>query len=258
MTSPILEQPVLVKNFECDFNHRWKPASFFQHLTEVAAVNAAALGFGFKDLQAHNSFWVLSRFKIKFFGFPTTGEQIIIRTWPKTIQQKLFYVRDFEVVDSGGDLLAVATSAWLVVDAASRRLLSPQVQYLDLPSLPDRHGLNEPLEKIGLNQVGAEQLQVRATYSTIDVLGHVNNSRYVEWICDTIPLEVHRGQQLDWIQINYDREVQPGDQVSLLVASPASQPGRWTVEGINRTNDTRAFEAVLQWQQKLNLESPSE
>jgi medium-chain acyl-[acyl-carrier-protein] hydrolase len=247
-----LEQSVLVKNFECDLQHRWKPASFFQHLTEAAGLHAKILGCGYEAMLAQNLFWVLSRIKIKFISFPTTGDQVTIRTWPKTIQQKLFYIRDFEILDAEGQPLALATSAWLVVDAASRRLLPPQSLQINLPALSDRIGLAGPLEKIGLSQTGMEQLQAQATYSTIDVLGHVNNSRYVEWICDAIPLDVHRQKQLDWIQVNYDREVQPGDQVSLLVESPSTQPDRWTVEGINRTSDSRAFEAALQWRENQN------
>ena len=37
MTSAYLEQPDLVKSSNVILHHRWKPTSFFQHLTEIAA-----------------------------------------------------------------------------------------------------------------------------------------------------------------------------------------------------------------------------
>lgn len=244
---PIFEQTVRVNTFECDFNQRWKPAAFFQHLTEAAGVHAALLGVGLDAMLARNLFWVHSRMKIKFLGFPRAGEPVTIRTWPKTIQQKLFYIRDFEILDAAGDRLAAATSAWLVIDATSRRMLPPQSLSFDLPTLPTRAGLDEPLEKIAAPADGQERLSVQAAYSAVDMLGHVNNSRYVEWICDAFPLEAYRKSSLEWLQINYDREIRPGETAALLTRESPETPGLWTVEGVNRSNDTRAFESALQW-----------
>lgn len=248
MTLLPYEQVIVIKTFECDFNHHWKPASFLQHMTEAAGVHAATLGFGYSEMQAQGLFWVLSRIKIKFFRFPAGGEQIILRTWPKTIQQKLFYIRDFEILADDNRLLAASTSAWLVVDADSRRLVPPGVRSLNLPALPEKHGLDDSLDKIPLNGDAREALQIQAGYSSTDVLGHVNNSRYAEWICDSLPMEYFQHNQLDWLQINYDREVLPGDQVSIRV-SPFSlnQTLTWYLEGINSSRDTRAFEASLQF-----------
>lgn len=246
---PIHEVTFKVNTFECDFNHRLKPAAFFQRLTETAGEHAARLGFGYEAMQNRGYFWVLARMKVKFLRFPQGGETAIIRTWPKTIQQKLFYVRDFQVLDSGETPLALATSAWLVVDAVQRRMVPPQAARLDLPGLPDRAGLDEPLEKIGLKGSGTEVLRRRAGYSAVDVLGHVNNSRYVESICDAFPLEHYRHNTLDWLQVNYDHEVQPEEEVAVLVEQSAADAGLWTVEGLNRSNGTRAFEAALHWRE---------
>jgi hypothetical protein len=43
----LLLQPTLrINSFECDLNRRWKPAAFFQHLTEAAGQHAERLGCG--------------------------------------------------------------------------------------------------------------------------------------------------------------------------------------------------------------------
>ena len=249
MSEPIsiYETHLRVNTFECDLNRRWKPAAFFQHLTEIAGLHATQLGWGFDAMYAQNLFWVHARMKIQFFRFPGAGEPITIHTWPKTIQQKLFYIRDFRILDASGARIAAATSAWLVMNASTRRLVTPQALELNLPTLPDQIGLEEPLEKLAVDSGGAERLRVQAGYSAVDILGHVNNSRYVEWICDSFPVEMYREQRLDWIQVNYDREIRPGDEVRMLAKQSAAQPGLWTVEGINHSNDTRAFESAIQW-----------
>ncbi|HOJ00896.1 MAG TPA: thioesterase [Anaerolineaceae bacterium] len=243
----LYESQERVCTFECDFQRRWKPAAMFQHLTEAATSHSEQLGAGFDVMLSQNLFWVHSRMKLLFVAFPKAGDEIIIRTWPKTIQQKLFYIRDFEVLTSSGQPLALATSAWLVIDATRRRMIPPRSLDIDLPSLPDKSGLDEPLEKLGLDDDGEERLRVRAGYSVVDMLGHVNNSRYIEWICDAFPMEMYERNTLDWIQINYDREVRPGEEVGLLVKEQAGENAVWQVVGNNHSNGTLAFEALLHW-----------
>lgn len=239
---------IQINAYECDFNQALKPYAFFQHLSQVAGVHATQLGVGFEAFQARNLFWVHSRMKIRFLRFPRLGDVITVRTWPKTIQQKLFFIRDFEILDSDGQHLAAATSAWLIIDATTRRLVPPRSIELSLPTRSDRSGLDEPLERLHLADNGEERLRVRAGYSAVDPLGHVNNSRYVEWICDSFPIETFRRHKLDWLQINYDHEVLPGEEVAVLANPVAEESGLWALAGQNRSNGTRAFEAALRWQ----------
>ena len=244
---PVYEETLRVAGYECDFNHELKPAAFFRYLTEAAGVHAEHLGAGFEEMFTRNLFWVHSRMKIKFYSFPHVGETITLRTWPKTIQQKLFFIRDFEVLDSAGKRLAAATSAWLVIDAATRRMVPSQSANINLPGNPDRIGLDEPLEKLGLAKNGEERLRVRAGYSAVDVLNHVNNSRYVEWICDAFSPETFTEHKLDWLQINYDHETRPGEDVSILLNKVENDASLWALEGINLSTGKRAFESVLRW-----------
>lgn len=243
----ILERVEKIRGYECDFQQQLRTAVLFQYLTELAGVHADQLGVGFKDLLERNYYWVDSRMKIKFFDIPGYRDEIIIRTWPKTIQQKLFFIRDFEIFSSSGKKLAAATSAWLIIDASTRRLVPTASARLDLPSLPERQALDEPLEKLGLNGSGEERMRLKASYSMVDLQGHVNNSRYAEWISDCFPLDIYRSQRLDWIQINYNHEILPGEQVSLLVDQSLPDTNYFTVEGINRSRQAQSFECALHW-----------
>jgi medium-chain acyl-[acyl-carrier-protein] hydrolase len=243
----IFETAFRINSFECDINRRWKPAAFFQHLTEAAGRHADLLGCGFETMFAQNLYWVHARMKIKFLRFPQDGEQITIATWPKTIQQKLFFIRDYEIHAVDGSLLAAASSAWLVIDATSRRMVPPQTTNLNLPCLPEKTGLDEPLERLVVPGGGEEQIKIMAGYSAVDMLEHVNNSRYVEWICDVFPLETHRQNNLEWMQINYEKEVRPGDEVSVCQHRLDGDSTLWAISGQNRTTGTRAFEARGKW-----------
>lgn len=245
----IFENTDRINSYDCDINGNWKPAAFFQYMTEAAHKHASRLGVGYPEMIQRNLSWVLTRLKIKFLRFPQIDEVITIRTWPKTIQQKLFFIRDFEIIDSANHLLAQASSAWLIINVNTRRLVPPRSIEFELPELENRHGLNETLEKLDLEPDGEERLVVHAGYSSVDIVGHTNNSRYVEWVCDDFPITTYQEQQLDWIQVNYIHEVLPGEQVSIR-ANQIDNAGTWGIQGINRNNQTVAFESALRWKER--------
>jgi medium-chain acyl-[acyl-carrier-protein] hydrolase len=245
---PIYEQELRINAFECDYTHYWKPSAAYQHLTEIAGIHAEYLGVGYEAMLKKNYFWVLSRMKIQFHQYPKHGEIIRVRTWPKTIQQKLFFIRDFEVENLAGQLLASASSAWLVIDTKTRRMIPTTRLDLDLPNIPDRRAIDEPLDKITVPEKTVEQFHATADYSDLDILGHVNNGRYVEWIADSFDLEVYKSKRPASIQVNYISEVKPAEKVSIRTAN--SNDSCSVIEGLNLNQNTRAFEAQMEWMAK--------
>ena len=247
--NPTYTETFAVPTYECDANLRWKPSAFLQHMTAAANKHIDLLGEGYQALLDQGLVWVLSRMKFQFLRFPRVEDQITIRTWPKTIQQKLFFIRDYEILSAQGELLTVATSAWLMMNMQTRRLVPPSALRLNLPQNPDRQALAEPLEKLIPPADGEERLRLRTGYSAIDVVGHVNNARYIEWICDAFPTPWHKGHSLETLQINYDRKIHPEDEVVVRVASLDGQPGAFALSGQNLTQSSEAFTAAVRWKE---------
>jgi len=237
----IWSETTTVKACDTDLNRRWKPACFFQAMQQVATRHAASWGYDYDSLLAAGQVWILSRLRIRFDRFPVDDETVSIRTWPKGIQRRVFFVRDFEFRGRDGGSLAVATSAWLLMDPAERRLLSPRSLAQGVPVAEGLSALDEPLEKLAAPDDLPERGKVYAGYSAVDMLGHVNNARYVEWACDSLPIELFRSGRLRRLQVNYLHEVRPGERVALHAGE---REGVWQVYGLNLDRGQRAFEAL--------------
>ena len=243
-------ESVTVRAYDCDFLDRWKPVSMLQSMQEIANKHATSLGLGFDEMTAQNQAWVLSRMKIRFFNQPLNGETIIIKTFPKGIQQKIFFTRDFQLTNAAGELVAAATTAWLVIDYQARRMLLPSALSINLPHSPGLVGLDESLEKINLPAPMNDLWNVVASYSTLDVMGHVNNTRYIEWATDCFSIEHFQAHKLEWMQLNYTNEVKPGEQVLLASAAKPGDNLTWYVQGTNQAKNNRSFEAALGWSRR--------
>ena len=236
-----------VKTYETDFQRRWKPACFFQAMQEAAAHHASHLGFDHKDMIAKDRVWILSRVRIRIHAYPMYDDLVKIETWPKGFQQRLLFMRDFMITGSNGNLFAEASTAWLLVAPSSRRILPPNSLDGNLPDNGGRAALVEPLDK--LNPPGdLPQRQVfSAGYSAIDLMGHVNNARYLDWISDAFSMEEHAARPLAELQINYTSEVLPGEQVAIQAGPREEEPGQWWAQGMHQATGTRAFEVLLKF-----------
>jgi acyl-CoA thioesterase FadM len=247
-----------VKAYECDFRGCWKPAVFLQAMQEAAANHAAHLGVGYRQLIERDMAWVLSRVKIQFLDYPRMGEEVVLRTWPRGVQQKLFFTREFEIASAEGRPLALATTGWVLIQPAQRRILPPSAlasaQASALP-LRDVGALDELLEKIAVPAGLPELGTFEASYNAVDVMGHANSARYIEWLEDCFPFAEHRRRRLDWIQLNFSNEVKPGERM-LISAGPepvGNGEARWFGQGSILPGGTRAFDAAFGWRP----ESPS-
>lgn len=245
--STIWKTETQVKTYQTDFLQQWKPAHFFQAMQEAAANHASHLGFDYRDMLANDKVWILSRMKIRFNKMPTVGQKVFIETWPKGIQQKVFFMRDFFFTGEDGQQFAAATSAWLLISPTARRMLLPHSLNGSLPDNNGRFALDETLDRISPAQDLEERLVVEARYSAVDMMGHVNNTRYIEWLCDCFSLEEMGQRGFSWLQINYVNEVRPGERVAISVGP--KQPGAevWVAHGNNLTSGVRAFEAEFAW-----------
>jgi acyl-ACP thioesterase len=244
---PIWQEKIIVQPFETDFQGRWKPHCFFQTMQQAATSHATHLGLGYHAMLESEMVWLLARLKLRFLRIPLLGEEVTIQTWPRGLQQKIFFMRDFFFFDEQSEKIAAASSAWLLVHASERRILKPDVTLpAELPDQSGRLALDETLEKIDLPEGMAEKYTLEARYSDTDLMQHVNNARYIEWVTDCFSLSEHRTHDLDWIQINYASEVKPGERVSIRLGENQDR-SVFVVQGINLTSGARAFEAAIAW-----------
>lgn len=239
----IWQETIEVRTYETDFQGVWKPAAFFRAMEEATVHHAAALKTDYLTLRPHHLAWVLARNKIKFFHFPVAGTRVVVKTWPKGIQQKIFGMRDYSLSAEDGQPFALATSAWLIIDTDTRRFARLNQLPNQLPTNEGLSALDEILDKMSHPTEMRVLNTFQARYSSLDLMGHVNNTHYVDWIFDSFPTDQIRGKKLDWLQINFSSEVKPDEIVDVSVGENQSQPLTYSVVGLNRNANVTAFDA---------------
>ena len=214
---------------------------FLSHLwnlmQETAWNHATHLKVGYSDLAEQKYFWVLSRLFIQMDEYPGWGEKIKVKTW-LTGMGRLFALRHFSIANSKGDILGTAKSAWLVLDLKSRRpqKIKPVFKHL-LHLFDDLPSAEEP-EKIPAPVRSKMEKSYTVRYSDIDMHHHVNNTKYIEWILDSYPFEIHRKYHIYTFEINFLAESSHGDEISVHTEPFGDSPPAF-LHSVFRKNDGR-------------------
>jgi acyl-ACP thioesterase len=187
-------------------------SSLCRFMQEAAYHHAEHLGLGHVGLSDKGLAWVLARQRITTDQLPTWGGKVKIRTWPSG-RDRLFFYRDFEITGEAGDPVLRSTTAWFVIDIGKRERVHSDI-YLstDLPPVICECAA-KPVRLKGSDCSFSQPVTV--DYGDLDMNGHVNNVRYIEWILNSLPLEFHQSHMLKELQVNYLTEALYDDRLSV-------------------------------------------
>ena len=211
-----LQKEYKIHVYETGTDSKLNLASLFNYLQDIASEHAEILGFGRADLMKHNHFWALSRMYAEISEWAEWGESIVVTTYPNGTD-KLFALRNFEVNRPNGRHIAFATSSWLILDQATRRIQRPEAalshfkRNYEMQESPIRYA--SKLEFAEAETKNSERFKVKI--SDLDINLHTNNVKYLQWINDAYDLDFVKQNSVHSTEINYLSESFYNDEVFL-------------------------------------------
>lgn len=207
---------IVIKSYEVDHKGLLKPFSFLNYAQELANIDAAQLGFGYDNIRESGVLWVLSRINVKFTHMPKWRDELLSSTWHKGVD-KLFGLRDFLISKPDGSPMITATSSWLIIDNHSRKIRRIEsVIGDDFTGGKQFNAIESPAEKIPSIKGGFIVKNHTVTYSDLDINGHTNNAKYIEWIVDSLPWEYVNNNIIKEFTLNFNHETIIEDTIEII------------------------------------------
>ena len=197
---------------DCDLKGTWRLSAVLEAMQEAAGAHSMLLGCGRDELLKKNIVWVLSRSELHMERYPHAGEKITLHTFPMP-NRICFFPRYYIFTDEHGEMVGKAGTLWLLLDVETRKMLPPG----DIARLiPDNRDLTVPMNlpaTVG-NLQGEEFVsEYTSVFTDLDVNGHVNNTRYADWLCNTLGIETMSHNDPETVILNYNHEILPGQKV---------------------------------------------
>ena len=204
-----LTESFRIYSYQTDMNARLRPGALLEIMQEMAGVHAEKLGIGRSVLLEKNLVWVLTRLEVRMDRWPAHGETLRVETFPMP-NRRVFFPRYFIFRDTAGNQIGCAGSLWVLLDVTERKMARPD---LVVPFMPDNSDLAAPMGMPAtVSECAGQAVEALLTpvYTDLDMNGHVNNTRYLDWCCNALGVDVLRTRELRSFAINFNQEVRPG------------------------------------------------
>ena len=198
----------LVNDAHVDCFGRLKPSMLLFFCQDVAGHHCHLLGTDMEALAEKNLFWAIIRQKVQITRLPKSGETIRVETWPMPTTRTC-YPRSTVAYDENGNELFRAIGMWVLMDCDSRAMILPGKSGVDVQGLITGTELASPGSLAHREMENLHKRQV--CYTDLDRNGHMNNTKYLEWISDLLPSSFHKEKKVQEFTVCYHSEAREGD-----------------------------------------------
>lgn len=234
-----------VRSYEIDVGGRLRPAALCNYLQESAGLHARTLGVSVEQLLEQGMTWFLWRLHLRVERLPAWSEVVEVETWPAELGRP-YAVRDFRIRVDGQEI-GVATSAWLLMDVASKRPIRRMPQHIrDFHPDPPRRALSDPFHRLTACGDSGAPTELRVRRADLDLNGHLNHVAAISALLEPVPAgpgevngvppESGSALQLDSLEVEFRGEGHHGDRMASH-CEPADDPGRF--QHVLRCDDGR-------------------
>ncbi|MFS8939027.1 acyl-[acyl-carrier-protein] thioesterase [Streptococcus mitis] len=209
---------------------------------QVSGMQSIELGVSDKTiLEEHNLVWIITDYDIEVVRLPRFAEEITIETEALSYN-RLFCYRRFTIYDEEGRELIHMIATFVLMDRDSRKvhavepeIVAPYQSDFDKKLIrgPKYESLDEPFSK-----------DYHVRFYDLDMNGHVNNSKYLDWIFEVMGADFLTQYIPKKINLKYVKEVRPGG----VITSAVERSGLESKHEIISNGATNA-QAIITWQE---------
>lgn len=209
---------------------------------QVSGMQSIELGVSDKAiLEDYNLVWIITDYDIEVVRLPRFAEEITIETEALSYN-RLFCYRRFTIYDEAGQEIIRMLATFVLMDRDSRKvhavepdIVAPYQSDFDKKLIrgPKYANLEEPISK-----------DYHVRFYDLDMNGHVNNSKYLDWIFEVMGADFLTQYIPKKINLKYVKEVRPGG----VITSSVERTGLESKHEITSDGATNA-QAIITWQE---------
>ena len=242
-------ESIYTQNFSITDNHvdcfgRLKLSTLLYFAQEVAGKHFDRIAMTYEQLAQKGMFWAIIRQRVRVNRLPRSGETIRVETWPMPNTRAAF-PRCVIAYDETGSEIFQVLSLWVLMDVENRSMILPGKSGIALPGTIRGSELAAP------TSLPAKQLLNHRSrtvcFTDLDRNGHMNNTKYLDWIADLLPSDFHERHTPAEFTVCYLSEAREGQELTL--SWEFSEEGTMNLDA-HRTEgekSLRIFSARLQY-----------
>lgn len=197
------ENDFYIRMRDVDKNNKITNEGILGFFEDIAGLHSDSIGYGIKNIDETGLSWILLHWKIKVIKRANYGDNIHIKTWSR-YSSKIYTYRDFEMYSSNGELLAIATSKWALINATTGKLAKIENELIEKYKPEEKSVFDElEVQKLKQPEVYSSLYEYTVLRRDIDVNNHMHNLYYLDVAYEALPPEIYEHIDFKNIEIMY-------------------------------------------------------
>jgi len=248
----VFQEKYEIQPRDIQHNQQLSLVRLIDYLNEIAGSHSKSFGYPLKSLFEQGYSWILLYWNIQINELPLLREQINIETWISQTK-RCFAYREFIIKNNNNQIIAKASSQWLFYDIKKKKPAKIFQEFSNQQIIkPEKACEQSILNAAILKQPSSENLSnnIIVQKKDIDILNHVHNSKYIDWVLSVKPEEIKLQYKLNQLQILYHHEIKyPGEIILKQKLFPFKKDARLLVYDAiwDKNNQRLSAEIATQW-----------
>ena len=209
---PIYTQEFEITDLHVDCCGRLLPGRILYLMQEVAGRHFDRLAMDYDSLAEKGLFWAVTRHKVQITRLPLRGEKLRLETWPMPTT-RVAYPRSMVAYDETGNEVFRSITLWVLMDLGSRSMVLPGRSGIAVTGTVRGNELAAPLG-LPAKALGSRRSR-QVCFTDLDRNGHMNNTKYLDWIYDLLPSSFHQAHSIREFTVCYLSEAREGQTLDL-------------------------------------------
>ena len=194
-------------------DNKIKNKALLQILEDIGGYHSDVVGYGANDTLKNKTTWILLDWKLKVINRPKYGQTLETHTWVRD-KNRFFTFRDYEIYDEKGNICAIATSKWTLVNIETGKMERITDDIVNAYTIEEKEVFpGERLEKPVIPKEFSNEIEYTVIRKDIDINKHMHNLYYLDLAYEALPEDVYNNRPYDNVRIMYKKEIKLGDTV---------------------------------------------
>lgn len=203
-----------IKYSDVDRNNNCKLSRVLDLFQDIATSHSDTLGYGSKKMLEDNLGWLVTGWKFNVDEMPKVDEIIEIRTWSRGVKG-LTAKRSIEFLNEKEDSIVQVDSNWVLYDLKENKITKPNEERMSKYGVNDRVVIDE-IKHTNIKEINGSLISeeiVRIQRRDIDTNGHLNNSRYMDYILESLPSDIYNNLVIGEVEIKYKKQIFENEEI---------------------------------------------
>lgn len=208
--------PLVVEDFHSDYTGKLSFSVLGNHLLNCSNIHAQHFGFGMGNYNNEAYTWVISRLVIYLEEPLNRNDTFTIQTWISKVYH-YFINREYSLMNKDSKLIGKAHAVWALIHESDRTPVNLNRffdQIITDAICDEMHNLSSSKGHYHLKETILCSSH-KVTYGDLDINGHVNSIKYIEYILNSFSLDVYNHLRIYKLEIAYVQETSYGDHLLL-------------------------------------------